>query len=267
MTLPPCEYCETPNARIHAVGRRNLCFCDEWCYRRWLIEAGPPPFWAHVPGLRWFLKFFLLMALVGCGGEPIYPIASTCAAIVDGEPSSDERSTVNVSGYCTGVYIADGVVLTAAHCGNPAYAAAGGVVRSNVFYVPHPEYDRDGLRYDLALVFLDGPLPLPIAPIGPAREGPALVQGYGNDEDENRGRLRERPVEVLGQTSWGAIATTAGSCFGDSGGPLYQDGAVVALVKNGASNDCQETTGYYTPLDQHIDWIKSEADATFANGC
>lgn len=204
----------------------------------------------------------------GCGEAALVnPIGSVCAAVVEGKASSEERSTVDVAENCTGVYVAPGVVLTAAHCGNPAYVIAGGVVRSNINYVPHPGYEPDGLVNDVALMFLDGPLPLDIATLSSPAEGPALVQGYGITENWEREGLREIEVEILGERE-GKIVTTEGSCYGDSGGPLYQGGRVVGIVTAGDSRDCTGI-GTYTRLDDPavLGWLKSEAAINFAGGC
>lgn len=218
----------------------------------------------------------LALALsVGACGEETYLVGASCQSIVLGDEVGDgpTRSTVGVHGSvgdptCTGVYIAPTVVLTAAHCGNPAYVSVGNVVRSNILYVPHPQFNPEGLVNDLALVFLDGELPSDIAKLATARTGEAMIQGYGYNECGIHGILREATVNVIDTNIGAKLLTGPGSdaCFGDSGGPMYQGSNVVAIVTSGlpgpkaSEMDACGPGGYYTQVANYANWLNSEVD-------
>lgn len=221
-----------------------------------------------------YIRIALLGALclhVGCGEADDYTVVrGACAAIVQGSDVGDgpTYSTVQVGnpGSCTGVYIAPGVVLTAAHCGNPAYVRVGNVIRSNILYVPHPDYPTDPKGSDLALLFLDGELPSDIARIGIPDYGSALVQGYGTD-GVSAGVLRYATTHIESFWAPNTLVTSPGpdTCFGDSGGPIYQSGAVVGITRSGlpgspASIDACGQGGMYTIIHSHKAWLDSEVD-------
>lgn len=239
----------------------------------------------------WAFVFATLALLTGCGEYPprSYPrsidttfcdtaaIASTRAAIVHGEVSSDDRSTVEVfadRGYCSGTMIGDGIVLTAAHCGEATTVRAGSSRVSVVHTELHPDYDPESLHADLALVFLAYELNnVPNAPIGIPEAGKALIQGYGADEHGEAGTLREATVTVDGFSGGKAWTTSTGapsgdSCFGDSGGPMYQRGKLVGITSHGtagANADCGYGGAYTTPAS-YLDWI-TEQTAISGESC
>lgn len=213
-----------------------------------------------------------LVLHVGCGEpDPYTVVQSSCSAIVQGEVvTGSHRSTVHVGevGQCTGVYIAPTVVLTAAHCGNPAYVMAHDVVRSNILYVPHPHYKADTRANDIALVFLDGELPLDIARLGAANYGPAVIQGYGIDENGYFGTLKEAVTDIVEFWAPNTLVTSQGpdTCYGDSGGPIYQGGIVVGITRSARPNtptrslDACGQGGLYTLVISHREWLDSEVD-------
>lgn len=271
MTLPDCAYCGRANATMMAVGRAHIAYCNAACYSE--DQLGHPParsWWRHLPILRWF---FLAM-LAGCG-DGFVLVDSVCMEIVGGELSEIPRSTVRTGGEkgCSGTYIADRVVLASAHCGRPKFVDAGGHERKVLEYIPHPDYDRDGLLHDLALLVLQHPLPtgdglMEPAVIGLPAYGGALAQGYGADEFGERA-LRERVVSIRAFAEPTKILVTNSICNGDSGGPLYQDGLVVGLATSGLrrGDNCL-LGGAFTAIAPYMDWINSEVDGVeFANGC
>lgn len=213
----------------------------------------------------------LCLHVGACGEETYTVVRGSCSAIVQGTVlQGDDRtySTVQVSGGCTGTYIAPGVVLTAKHCGNPAYVQVGGPhtnvpveVASNILYVPHPHKDA-------ALMFLDRELAIPTATLGTANYGSALVQGYGSDENGQQGTLREAYAEIIEFWHPDTARTASGpdTCFGDSGGPMYQEGTLVAMTRSGLPSkegtglDQCGQGGLYTLVTSLKTWLDSEVD-------
>jgi len=227
----------------------------------------------------------LALSVGACGDlieDPLYTtVGSACESIVQGRDVTlgPIHSTVEIAeGGCTGTYIAPGVVLTAAHCGNRAYIQVGDVVRSNILYVPHPDFDLSTLTNDLALMFLDGELPIDIATLGVPTYGAALIQGYGMDEFGVSGILREANIFI--EAFWAPNSIMAGqgpdSCFGDSGGPMYQAGNLVGVTRSALPVFPQPDDmldycgqgGLYTVVAKFREWLDSEvANLTWVGSC
>ena len=102
---------------------------------------------------------------------------------------------------------------------------------------PHPEYDDAAFfTHDLGVLRLSEPVTLP-------EYGQLPTQGLG----------------VLGtgkgvSTKFSSNANTGGTCFGDSGGPIFVSGTttLVAVVSFGTSSTCSGTSGAYR-IDQEDD--------------
>lgn len=214
---------------------------------------------------------FLILAL-GCGDGGLAEAGSVCAGVYGGQPSSIERSTVKLSQGCTGTLIAPDVVLSAAHCGPALEILAGGVWHEVAHGVAHPDFHPQTLVNDLALHFLTAPVKtLPTAPIRVPVLGPALLQGYGQTEAGISGTLNEAPMEIRafyqdGRLLAGGQGTD--SCYGDSGGPLYQDGALVGVASSGIPGGECGDGGLYTAPARFLEWIESKAgELGNAEGC
>ena len=210
----------------------------------------------------------IIIALAcGCGDElPLLceppDVASIEAGIVNGEVSTDRRSTVYVEtagGYCSGVALGPHTVLTAAHCTDPQAVLIEDVAWFDVNQaITHPDVVFP--LYDLQILHTLQTLPGPFAPIGLATTCTHLItQGYGVGSDS----LSERTVTELGR-SFGIIRTTEGTCRGDSGGPLYAitpEGPVLVGITSFGLGQSEECEGGYTgfidlTVPDIADWVK-----------
>ncbi|MFH1556905.1 MAG: trypsin-like serine protease [Pseudomonadota bacterium] len=238
------------------------------------------------PGL---LAGLLLVGLLSLAALPVH-------AIVGGEPASDDIAAHTVlivstrGASCTGSVVAQDLVLTAAHCVQPAgdYAVAL-VGEGTPRLVPalriaiHPSFNGAQFRTrrptpDLALMKLSEPLPARFSPARiasgglPARGAFFLIAGFGVTADgaeKSAGKLRTALLPSIGTTG-GIMARLspqsglAGGCVGDSGGPAFQDGEIAGVIgwatgPNGARG-CGGVTGV-TLVGLHRDWITSTARA------
>ncbi|KQT58171.1 peptidase S1 [Methylobacterium sp. Leaf456] len=190
-------------------------------------------------------------------------VSAPAEAIVGGREGADlpgARSTVMVltsgGGVCTGIVVAPDAVLTAGHC-------VAGVSENRVHYrdeagrpvlaevaarAPHPGYDGDAIRgrtrsIDLALLRTRSALPARFEPAvlssAMPRAGASLtLAGYGAARGNDRrsiGRYRGAGLSVVEPYGPSRIllwlqARGAGGCNGDSGGPVLEGGAVVAVA-------------------------------------
>lgn len=164
------------------------------------------------------------------------------------------------AGFCTGIAIAQDIVLTAAHCvpngaelrihfpGDPARP----VLLPVVGVARNPDYHADAIRtrersIDLALVHLQTALPDQFTPATLAKASGAkpgdrfVVSGYGvtrEGDGSSSGTLHAATLATRAPLSavllWAEDPAKAGSgaCTGDSGGPVVAEGStdVVALV-------------------------------------
>jgi hypothetical protein len=184
-------------------------------------------------------------------------------AIVGGSERNDglhDRSLMVLSsrgGVCSGIVLAQDVVLTAGHCvsGAPEHRLHyRGEDGSPVLLVPrekivHPGFDAKAIgtrrrSIDLALVRLPEPLPARFVPAmltarRPAKDMLVTVGGYGvsrEGEARTSGTYRSADLQAIephGPSSillWAEGRGGAGACQGDSGGPLLLGQAVVAVT-------------------------------------
>lgn len=212
-------------------------------------------------------------------------------AIVGGAPAGPEVAAhavmlVSTRGAsCTGTVLAPDVVLTAAHCVEPAADYAVALISGPApKLIPvtrialHPGFSADQFRTrrptpDLALVKLAEPLP---ASLRPARLAPAgglppkgdgfTIAGFGVTADgasKSAGTLRTVALPNIGSTGGIMVRLSraeggAGACTGDSGGPAFRDGAVAGVIgwatAPGGARGCGGVTGV-TLVSLHRDWI------------
>jgi hypothetical protein len=153
-------------------------------------------------------------------------------------------------------------------------------IRATAF--PHPQYDdAQFFTHDLGVLRLSEPVTLPeygqLPTLGlldelyrEDKQQPYTAVGYGLEGSgpktsfggDTRRRAELRLVNLNGVLGTGkgvsakfsSNANTGGTCFGDSGGPIFVDGTttLVAVVSFGTSSTCSGTSGAYR-LDQADD--------------
>ena len=153
-------------------------------------------------------------------------------------------------------------------------------IRATAF--PHPLFDENAfIGHDLGVLELDEPVNLdeyaqlptqglldrlyaqrkqqPYTAVGYGLEGSGPKTSFGGD---TRRRAELRLVNLNGVLGFGkgtsakfsSNANTGGTCFGDSGGPIFVSGTntLVAVVSFGTSSTCAGTSGAYR-VDQADD--------------
>ena len=227
--------------------------------------------------MRYIATITLALCVSACGGwkDESYTVGSVCQAVTEGDPIPEggERSTVWVGcpGCCTGTYIAPTVVLTAAHCGTPDSVGLGERASANVvLHVVHPDYEVYYKGNDMQLLFLDRELDREIATLGAGEYGLALIQGYGVQRDGTAGELMQGTTEVrrfISNPAGIEIGPGPDGCFGDSGGPLYQDGSLIGVLRQASRVsptdniiDSCGVGGIWTPVVTYKEWLDSEVD-------
>jgi len=221
------------------------------------------------------------------------------AAMVGGAstpPDSIAKAVVLIVGsrgnFCTGTALAADLVLTAAHCVLPGadykiveYERGEPQLRDVARVTAHPNFNLQTLlahraTADVALLKLAAPL----ASIAPAALGATaavapgdafLVAGLGvavRGDGKSGGTVRGASLVATGKPGNLQIrlvdAATMGekeglgACTGDSGAPVFINGAIVGVVSwsTGPRNSagCGGLTGV-TPLALYREWIKNSA--------
>lgn len=242
--------------------------------------------------MRLFARAVLALSLLAplpahaiIGGKPApADIAAQTALIVSTRGAS-----------CTGAVLTGDLLLTAAHCVEPkadyavvVFESAGPRLIPATRLALHPRFDPDHFRSrrptpDLALVKLSSPLPASFRParvsrdVKQTRAGETFtLAGYGvaaEGDAKSAGKLRTLALPSVGNTvdASGAIMVrlsngggeAAGACTGDSGGPVYKEGAVAAIIgwSTGAKGrECGLVTGA-TLVAPQMDWITATAQA------
>ena len=182
----------------------------------------------------------LTLILASGGGSPI----------VGGEPVATGERPAVVSVYtgliCSGTLVAPNLVLTAAHCFDPAPTQpvqvffGDDLLTSEIVvaedWARHPDYcrpsDCDEDLHDFAWIRLPTPVSVePILPITDRAEfdehlqvgSPITLVGFGRDEQGMAGIKREVEVSLRWFSNSGREFSAGGdgkdSCSGDSGGP------------------------------------------------
>jgi len=230
--------------------------------------------------------------------------AFPAAALVGGAPKASHsiaQHVVMVVGsdrtFCSGVVIAQDLILTAAQCIHPStkYSIVGldppRALTKVASAIVHPEWDssaylRRRVSADVGLLKLVAPLPPRYKPIALAETmvtagSQAIVAGYGvtrEGDGKTGGVLRAAPLAVTGNPGSFQIRLVdpntkrdvagLGSCSGDSGGPVLDASngrlAVLGLMSwatgPALSTGCGGLTGV-TPIVRYRDWVIKTAAA------
>lgn len=214
------------------------------------------------------------------------------STIIGGEPSDNRRSTVQIrfgSSYCSGVVLAENLVLTAGHCGY------GDATEHNVYlptrkpgsdfvdlegpfkaakHVVHPDYLEwvanpvllNKREADLMILIMEDHLPPPYVGINFYQSNAAKIcrglvaQGLGRWEGSGLS-LREAKYQITNETArmLRSKNTEAGKiCYGDSGGPLYADVAgqilLAGITSTTMSTDCL-AGGSHVKASEFQPWV------------
>jgi secreted trypsin-like serine protease len=221
------------------------------------------------------------------------------AAMVGGAaapPDSIARTLVLIVGsrgnFCTGAALAPDLVLTAAHCVLPGadykiveYERGQPQLRDVTRVTAHPNFKLQTLlahraTADVALLKLAAPLAnVALAPLGPtpavAPGDSFLVAGLGlavRGDGKSGGTARAASLVATGRPGNLQIrlvdAATLGekeglgACTGDSGAPVFANGAIIGVVSwsTGPRNSagCGGLTGV-TPLALYRSWVTDSA--------
>lgn len=206
-----------------------------------------------------------LFALMSCA-PAAQDYGGQASRIINGEPADEDFVVAIYNGWgaCTGTVIGPYVVLTAKHCvyrdeGDEVFVpidASNIVVLAgpSVFDIEgsHPVYDwistpgpdRAGLDHyyegmDIALLITATPFedirPATLARSSPTTGAEATIVGYGTTDEggdaASSGTKHSAASTVLDITDeLLELGGGAWPCFGDSGGPVLVDGAVVGLM-------------------------------------
>ncbi|WP_425105570.1 S1 family peptidase [Ancylobacter sp.] len=219
-------------------------------------------------------------------------LATPARAIVGGGPAepalaAETAMIVSTRGAtCTGVVLGPNVLLTAAHCVEPAADYAVVVFEAGTpRLIPidrkavHPSFDPNSFETrrptpDLALVRLAETLPATFRPAAltsevalPPKRTAFTVAGYGVTKDgdgKSAGTLRAVTLPSIGTTGGIMVrlsdGAAKGGCTGDSGGPVLIDGVVAGIIgwstAAGGARGCGGVTGA-TLIGPQRAWIEA----------
>ncbi len=197
---------------------------------------------------------------------------------------------------CTGVLIGCETFLTAAHCVCPPEKApcqgddAPDPFNATLFFehagffsadsiAVHPSFDFPA--GDVAVVRLGfgvsgiAPSPLRATPVGPGTAGTIVGFGTAGGGDDVTGLKRDGAVTTITcdgglddvtSVCWRFTGTGSNTCGGDSGGPLFVDGAVAGTTSGGKKASCLATdTSFDARLSLYHDWIVEQGGEDLAN--
>ncbi|MFN2235415.1 MAG: S1 family peptidase [Anaerolineales bacterium] len=231
-----------------------------------------------------------------------HPNVGLMIADIDGEPQWRCTGTLIAprvfltAGHCVGDGATGARVWFASDMADVPDYPYGGEVAIEGTPIPHPDYEW-GLSdpHDVGLVILDEPVDLGSAALPDPdlltqlKEDQILVGGYGNKDNVffrsvgYGGTLESWPPPVLeyvkirrvSESEYVALTKTtlhlsqkavfdeSGSCFGDSGGPVFYfneqgNETVVAVTSSGDAQCVATGLNYRIDVPEILDWIYSQ---------
>lgn len=198
---------------------------------------------------------------------PVLISTDAAHAIINGSSSSLGVHMVRIIGpkgtpNCSGVVLDKTHVVTAGHCGPRAVLADGG--RIAVARVSQNAVLEDGrrvsVRGDATIITLRAPLSGSHGPIqiGTQGEGTFTIAGFGALTEAQRGTIgplyeatvvQHVPFRLVDPRRDGDFSASA--CYGDSGGAVIQNGALVGIITRASHPSPRFVCGHlthYTPI-------------------
>lgn len=222
-------------------------------------------------------------------GTPDHPVVGGSTVAIGAYP--DVALVVAPMALCSGTLIAPDVVLTAGHCidthptevllGSVDYTKPGGEAIRVKSATAYPSWETE---FDVGVLVLDhaaAAKPRPIASACTAKDlepGNAVtVVGFGLTDAAGTGqntKLHQAKLAVVDPACTSDLACNSkvapngefvaggdgvDACFGDSGGPIYLDDALIGVVSRGLGTSAEPCGGggVYVRADRVVSWIES----------
>jgi uncharacterized protein (TIGR03382 family) len=231
----------------------------------------------------------VLVSSAAFAGSPVQPVVGGTTVAHGAYP--DVALVVAPMALCSGTLIAPDVVLTAGHCidthptevllGSVDYKKVGGEAIAVKSATAYPSWQTE---FDVGVLVLDHPAtakPRAIASACSAKDlkpgNDVTVVGFGLTDAAGTGqntKLHQAKLAVVDPACTTDLACNAkiapagefvaggdgiDACFGDSGGPIYLDDALIGVVSRGLGTSAKPCGGggIYVRADRVVSWIES----------